>query len=744
MKYINREYGFPGRPPYFKDFYEEQEKGPAVSGACYPQEPCVGAGLDVNAPNGALLVGKNGSMWGIRLSYYKNGSWVDSPSFVHDVGMMYAGTQKGNFTYFTHGDITATFATYNQNSIVISVSAIASTSLRVIFYPVAPAEGVFKANEQHIKGSAPYHAVIRGKTSISEEGCVFRSRYDAYCDKDASSRECFIAHTYTEPSSIHPSGDSVVYEYSFSAKNNSRLLIYAEVGTNKIFSTERPTEEELIAGISRAEIEYASAKTTGSGTLAGSVEQAVNSVMWHRLFNPYFLGTTYFARRDNVDEHYSFTGREQSIALLTGALLGDVKACTSGLSHIVEEKFLSLLTLWVTFSRTRDYDLLSKLYTAYKSANPPRSDLVLANWKNKALVAYKMDGSPLKELYRKENVFSLDMSSVALLANDVMERIAIVLGKEKDAENYANAKAELKSKINSMLWNAELGIYMNRYEGGDFAGTIGITSFYPLLAGAVTDVDRIASLLSYLTSPKKFWGDSVIPTLSKDHPEYGKKIKDLDTGKVYPPYENYRGAVSPIMNYLVWLGLVRVGADTVAGDLAVKAGKIYKKHLASGKQYVLAEYLPNGKLPNVGGQNNIEGNLLAAMGACSLLDVEYFRDDVKRAIRFGTLAKGEHNVTNVTLFDRKYTLTVRDTITYLVVDGKEKFTAEGGKFVVRQFYERDEYCEFLINAEANVKITLRLPLTASAERYTKVIFAAEAGMSKVVVNGAKVKVDKIQ
>ena len=134
---------------------------------------------------------------------------------------------------------------------------------------------------------------------------------------------------------------------------------------------------------------------------------------------------------------------------------------------------------------------------------------------------------------------------------------------------------------------------------------------------------------------------------------------------------------------------------------------------------------------------------MAAMGACSLIDVEYFRDDLKRAIRFGTTAKGEHNATNVTLFDKKYSITVRDTITYLVVDGKEKFTGEGGKFVVRQFYEKENYCEFLINAEANVKLTLRLPLMTPADKYTKVIFAVEAGKSKVVVSGAKVEVTRI-
>lgn len=743
MKYINREYGFPGRPPYFKDFYEEQQKGPQITGACYPSSPLVGAGLDPHAPNGAVLVGKHGSMWGIRLSYFRNGGWVDGLSFIHDFGKMYASSQNGNFTYFSHGDITATFVTYKESAIVISVSAIANTSVRVIFYPVAPSDGVFKANEKCIKGSAPFHATVKGKTSISEEGCVFKNRYDAYFDGDAETRECFIAHTYTEPNSITPSGDSVIYEYSFSNKDNSRLMLYAEVGTDKIFSAKAPSTEELIAGISRAEIQFTSEKTSGSGTLGANTEAAVNSVMWHRVYNPYFLSTTYFPRRETLDEFFAYSGKEFNTALLTGALLGDINSTLSSVQFGVGDRFISILTGWVAFSRTRDYDALARLYSQYKSALPPTSELVLANWKHKTMVGYKMDGSPLKEAHRKENVYSLDASCFNLLANDILERMAIIVGREKDAQSYASAKQALRDRINDVLWNADLGIYMNRYESGEFADSIGITSFYPLLAGAVTDNERLASVLAYLTHPKKFWGEYVIPTISKDHPEYGKKIKDV-TGRTISPYEGFRGLVSPVMNYLVYLGLVRVGADGIAEELASRSGKIYKKHVSYSKHFIMNAYLPNGRLSEDGGLHNAEGNLLAAMGTSALIDVEYFRDDLKRAIRFGTTLKGEHTVNNLSLFGRKYSLAVRDTITYLIIDGKEVFTGEGGRFSVRQFFEKQDYCEFLVRSEANVKITVNLPTLTPSGDNTKVILAVEQGKSKVVINGAKVEVTKIQ
>ena len=117
----------------FADFYEEKYKGPTINSSNYPKKPIIGVGLDANVPNGAVLIGKNGTMWGIRVSYQKNNKWFDYPDFLDEIGRLYASQVGGKFSYFSHGNMTATWVNYDENSIVLSVSSVTHSSVRVIF-----------------------------------------------------------------------------------------------------------------------------------------------------------------------------------------------------------------------------------------------------------------------------------------------------------------------------------------------------------------------------------------------------------------------------------------------------------------------------------------------------------------------------------------------------------------------------------------------------------------------------------
>lgn len=738
MKYINREYGFTGRPPYFKDYYEETYKGAAVNASNYPQAPVIGAGLDASVPNGALLVGTLGTMWGIRVSYLKNGKWYDSEDFVREIGRLYAVSRDGKFAYFSHGDMTATWVNYNDDAITVSISAMTTTKIRVIYYPKAPSEGIYKAGENSIRGSAPAYAVIQGKTSVSEEGCIFRNRFDVISD---DKKEYFLAVCRQKPAAILPGeGNSVIYEYDLTNNVNSRLMIYAVVGEKKILDAETPQEEDIIAGISNAEIEYTSGKVSGSGVLGGAIAAALDSVMWFRIYNPYHLGTTFYPER-NVDEYYSYDALEYNAALLAGAFVADISSCENSLIYAAQEKILSPITAWVVYSRRRNIQVLRDVYPIYKACFKPTDELVTANWKNKNEVAYRMPGSPLKENFRHENMYSLDLSCLTLLAQDILERMALLLGNTEDAKAYAEAKEGLKRNINATLFNDGLGIYMNRYVDGDFANCFGITSFYPLIAGVIDTPEKLKRTVSYLTNPKKFWGEYVLPSLSKDHYEYGVKYKDSQTGEVKQPFGEYRGMIIPYMNFLVYMGLARYGVS-VAGEFASKCVKLYKRFY-SGAHETYGEYLPTGR-GGVGANHLTEGNLLALTGLCELIDVEYFRHDLRPALRFGTMQKGENSATNIRIYDRNFTIKVNDTVTYLLADGKEVFIAEGGKCEIRQFSETEDGCELFINSDANLMIKLSLPLIRKSDsKATRIIFAVEKGKNRAKVSNGTVSVETL-
>lgn len=743
MKYVNKEYGFAGRPPYFKDFYEEKYRGSTVGADNYPSSPIVGVGLQPQTPNGAMLVGQKGTMWGVRVSYQKGNKWYDSEDFLNDVGRLYTGSANGAFSYFSHGSLTATWVKYAENSLVLSLSAVSYSAVRVILYPVAPCEANIKANESGLKASSPHYAVIKGKTGISEEGCVFRGRYDVFAKSDdVKSREYFSATFYNKPTHVVSDEKTrgAVYEFDIKNADNSRILVFLEVGGKEVLTSEKPSSEELIAGISTAEIEFSNTNPKGTGSLACAVEDVLNSTSWHKVYNPYFLSTAFFPTRD-IDGYYSFKGEELNLSAIVSSYLSDINTASRALEYTYQDKLFAVLTAWLIFSRSRDVEWLKGVYLNLSRENRPDDELVLSNWKNKNEVSYKMTMSPLKEGLIQENMYSLDMSCIKLLNMDLLERMAVLVG-DGGADEYARARIALKGKINDKLFNPKLGLYMNRFVGGDFATSIGATSFYPLIAGAVDDTEKLDRMLRYLTEGRKFGGEWGIPSLIKDHPEYGVKYRDPKTGEAYPAYSNYRGEIIPYINYLIYIGLVRYGVSDIAGDIAAKSVALYNKAKRE-KNAVYDRYLPNGRVPSWAIKNSISGNLLAITGMSEVLDVEYFRSDLKPSIRFGTTRKGEHSIQNVELFDAAYSVTVKEKQTLLTVNGEEKFRGEGGRFEVRQYVDCENGCEFIINAEGNVLITLSLPIFYKSETTTKLIFAVEKGRRRVKVEGEAVNVESI-
>ena len=150
MKYINKEYGFAFRPPFFDKFYEQSDSGPKIGKDNFPCRYIMGVGYDYRAINGAMLVGKNGSMWGVRVLYYSGKKWLDNDDFVSNMGSSCANTADGSFAHFTSGPLSVKWVRQNDHSLVLQVSSRRKLRVRVIFYPCYDCpgelsiEGVYK------------------------------------------------------------------------------------------------------------------------------------------------------------------------------------------------------------------------------------------------------------------------------------------------------------------------------------------------------------------------------------------------------------------------------------------------------------------------------------------------------------------------------------------------------------------------------------------------------------------------
>lgn len=734
MKYINKEYGFPFRPPFFDKFHEQSESGPTVGAENFPGKTILGAGYDYRAINGAMLVGKNGSMWGVRVLYCAGKKWLDNDDFVCNMGSACANTADGSFAHFTSGPLGVKWVRYNDRSLVIQVASKRKLRVRVIFYPCYDCPGELSIEGEVVRGRSPYMAVIPGTVELTDTNAVYRGRYSV---EDDSRKEFFHAVSYMTPSdTANGAWGEAIMEFVINRRQPS-VYLYAAVGDESIFDAELPRFDRISSIIDTSELRYGVNKTMGTGALGASVERMYNAVLWSRVYYPYLLTEIFTPKRTDLDNHFDIDGTNENCSAILGSYTGTSQAVKQ-LSYTSEDKIMAVFAVWHNYLHLTDrsglldeYDRLCKLY-------PPIAAPVIAE-KNKNEVAYKWTDSPLKEKFNPAPMFGLDLSSLKLLAFDVLERIASMFDLPERTK-YADAKANMIKIINETFWCESEGLYINRYTTGQWASAVGATSFYPLIAGAVDTPEKLSALINNLTDTKRFWGDYVIPTLSIDNKEYGKTSKPDNNGKRTPPYLEYRGSIVPYVNFIVYHGLKRYGLDELAAAVAQKSAALWAQNESDNvENYSL--YLPRGKHVRADAHLSANGNMLALIGMQELIDVEYFRPDLRDSVAFGTFAPGNNSVSNLKLRGATYSIEVTDDSTTLIMDDVNLFRGDGGKFIVRNFVmSGDGGCEFMVDAKQNISINLNIPFDKKTVKY---FFIVPVGKSVVKAVGGMVNITKL-
>ncbi|MCX4313400.1 MAG: hypothetical protein OSJ83_06010 [Clostridia bacterium] len=736
MKYINKEYGFAFRPPFFDKFKEQSETGPEIGDANYPGRFIIGAGYDYGAINGAMLVGRHGSMWGIRVLYYAHNKWLDHDDFVRNMGSSCANTADGSFAHFTSGPLGVKWVKQNDRSLILQISSRRKLRVRVIFYPCYECPGELSIEGATVSGRSPYMAVVPGTVELTDSNAVYRGRYLVEND---SEREYFYAESYMPPSaSANGAFNEAIMEFVIN-RRQPNVCLFACVGEGDVFDTELPRFDRVKSLIETSELRYGVNRTNGLGELGEPAEGMFNAVLWSRVYYPYLLNEIFSPRRTLLDNHFNIDGTDENCSAILGCYTGTPQAVQQ-LRYTLEDKIMAVFAVWHNYMHMTDRQGLLAEYMKLVQLYPPIAVPVIAE-KNKNAVAYKWNDSPLKEKHNPTAMFGLDLSTLKLLAFDVLERIAAMFDLP-DRAKYQKAKTDMKKVINDVFWCEAEGLYMNRYMTGQWASSIGATSFYPLLAGAVDTPEKLSHIVNNLTDTRRFWGNYVIPTLSIDNREYGKASRPDYNGKRTPPYLEYRGSIVPYVNFIVYHGLKRYGLDEIAGELALKSAQLWSANASDNvENYSL--YLPRGKRVAEDEYLSANGNMLALIGMQELIDIEYFRPDLKNAIAFGTFVGGTHALSNLKFLDRTYSIEVTDESTSLVMDDIAMFKGEGGKFVVRNFaLDGDGGGEFMIDAKQNISINLNLP--SNNKKTTKYFFIVPNGKSAVKAVGGMINITKIE
>jgi len=279
----------------------------------------------------------------------------------------------------------------------------------------------------------------------------------------------------------------------------------------------------------------------------------------------------------------------------------------------------------------------------------------------------------------------LDLNCLYALDSWCLAQIANFLNKRADYRKYLEEYQEMKNLINVYLWDEINGFYFDRHWDGKFSTRKAASNFYPLLA-RIPDQKRALQMIKRLLDPKEFWGDYVIPTISRDDPAY----KDQ---------QYWRGTIWPPTNYLVYQGLKAYGFDAIASEFARRSSALF---LRSWENFQICPENYDSRTGEAGGQRYQSWGPLFALIALE----EYLDFTPWEGFRFGIISPDKKGrLSRIFIQGRHYDVEVSPSKLVLREEGRVIFKADGGA-VIRQFLYSEQEISFEIKSleERKMKI----------------------------------------
>lgn len=264
----------------------------------------------------------------------------------------------------------------------------------------------------------------------------------------------------------------------------------------------------------------------------------------------------------------------------------------------------------------------------------------------------------------------LDLNCLYALDAYCLAQIASLLNRPADYAAYLQEYEDMRELINDKLWNERQGFYFDRHWDGRFSTRKAASNFYPLLA-RIPDNRKASLLLRHLLNPKEFWGEYVLPTISRDDP-------------LFPKQQYWRGSVWPPTNYLVYQGLKAYGFDAVATELAQKGLALFFR---SWKNFQICPENFDSRTGEAGGQRYQSWGPLFALIALE----EYLDFTPWEGFRFGILdPEKKGTLSRISIQGRHYEVKVSRSETKLKEEEKDILKANGAGVFRRFLYSENE------------------------------------------------------
>jgi|GEM_PF-374179 len=161
-----------------------------------------------------------------------------------------------------------------------------------------------------------------------------------------------------------------------------------------------------------------------------------------------------------------------------------------------------------------------------------------------------MDNS--SRFYRGTTFNAVDLN--CFMAND-LNYLALIAARVTENGYVGKIRSTAKGierKIETLLYDGEVGLYLDRNLDGTFSEARTVCSFLPIFCG-FPDAARLERLLSHLTDEREFWSRLPVPSEALNSPTYDKNM--------------WRGSVWLNYNYFIIEGLRRYGLYDLALEL---------------------------------------------------------------------------------------------------------------------------------------------------------------------------------
>ena len=508
-------------------------------------------------------------------------------------------------------------ASFNEGDLVCQLKPLAGMHLDVLI--LLEIEKIWEPGEVKLTGetiSFPLKEGVNLKIKAKQDTCSAQQRKGVFTGGVYAHEDDLIKDLQEKQELNGKSGKGKLCVLSFNGKTSLKILVKRD---NSKINFE---DVENILETSRREYGKNSPVTTGSfETAMETINTVMNSqIVWDELHGLFYTSITrawvnYYLLKAGIDREikgpllglwdnlfnallHTFQNRE--------AIEGNLKVLFDD-SVVMKEGYppnyvvsmlksgdrsqppLGSFIAWKIFLQMRDYDLLRYLYPRLKKwhhwwmAKRDGNRDGLLEWGSNAeplgtdagtLFGAKcesgMDNSPLfddahfVEEKGVMNLSSIDLNSIFAADCLYLSKIAKVLGKNEESKIHREEYEKMKEKINQELWNKDEGIYLNKYWNGSFSNRLAPTSFYSLFA-MLSSVEQAEIMINkYLLNEKEFWGEFVIPSISKQDKAFSDQLY-------------WRGRIWPPINYLVYVGLKKYGFDDIAAEFVRKSYQLFMR-----------------------------------------------------------------------------------------------------------------------------------------------------------------------